>query len=89
MSNRFDNVVDKINFPNEESKTLEYWNEIDAFKTSMKLSEGKPEYTFYDGPPFATGIYSSFYALLLYYYIIINNMIIRIASLWSFIGWYY
>ncbi len=22
----------------------------------MKLSEGKPEYTFYDGPPFATGL---------------------------------
>ena len=64
MSNRFDNVVDKINFPNEESKTLEYWNEIDAFKTSMKLSEGKPEYTFYDGPPFATGIYSSILCII-------------------------
>jgi isoleucyl-tRNA synthetase len=34
---------------------LEYWREIDAFKTSQKLSEGKPEYSFYDGPPFATG----------------------------------
>lgn len=22
----------------------------------MKLSEGKPEYSFYDGPPFATGL---------------------------------
>lgn len=34
---------------------LEYWREIDAFKTSQKLSEGKPEYSFFDGPPFATG----------------------------------
>lgn len=55
MTNRFDNVIDKLSFPSEEGKTLEYWNTIDAFKTSLKLSEGKPEYTFYDGPPFATG----------------------------------
>lgn len=33
-----------------------YWNEISAFETSLKLSEGKKEYTFYDGPPFATGL---------------------------------
>ena len=30
--------------------------EIDVFQTSLKLSEGRPEYTFYDGPPFATGL---------------------------------
>ncbi len=35
---------------------LSYWNKIDAFRTSLKLSEGKPEYNFYDGPPFATGL---------------------------------
>ena len=37
-----------------------WWNiepnkEIDAFQTSLKQSKGKPLYTFYDGPPFATG----------------------------------
>ena len=48
--------MDKINFSAEEEKTLIYWNEIDAFKTSLKLSENKPEFTFYDGPPFATGL---------------------------------
>lgn len=32
------------------------WKDIDAFQTSLKLSEGRPEYTFYDGPPFATGL---------------------------------
>ena len=52
---KFDSVGDKINFSVEEEKTLSYWNEIDAFKQSLALSEGKPEYTFYDGPPFATG----------------------------------
>ena len=52
---KFESVTDKIEFPKEEEAILEYWKKIDAFKTSLKLSEGKPEYTFYDGPPFATG----------------------------------
>ncbi|GAM17703.1 hypothetical protein SAMD00019534_008780 [Acytostelium subglobosum LB1] len=45
----------RIDFPSEEEKTLKYWDEIDAFKTSLEMSKGKPEFTFYDGPPFATG----------------------------------
>lgn len=45
-----------INFSEEEEKTLAYWKELDAFRTALKLSEGRPEYTFYDGPPFATGL---------------------------------
>eukprot|EP01132_Coremiostelium_polycephalum_P007743 gene7743-9523_t len=46
----------KIDFAKEEEKVLEYWREIDAFHTSLKMSEGKPEYSFFDGPPFATGL---------------------------------
>ncbi len=53
---KFDSISEKVNFSAEEEKTLKYWSEIDAFKTSLKLSEGRPEYTFYDGPPFATGL---------------------------------
>lgn len=49
-------VPEKISFPGVEEKILEYWDNIDAFHTSVKLSEGKPEYSFYDGPPFATGL---------------------------------
>ena len=45
-----------LNFPEEEEVILRYWKEIDAFRTSISLSAGKPEYTFYDGPPFATGL---------------------------------
>lgn len=45
-----------FNFAKEEEKVLEYWKEIDAFQTSLKLSEGRPEFSFYDGPPFATGL---------------------------------
>lgn len=53
---RFQDVADKISFPGEEEKVLRLWEKIDAFRTSLKLSEGRPEYTFYDGPPFATGL---------------------------------
>merc|ERR1712108_30957 len=47
---------DKLSFPKMEESILEYWEEIDAFHTAMKRSEGKPPYSFYDGPPFATGL---------------------------------
>ncbi|CAM6124618.1 unnamed protein product [Calypogeia fissa] len=43
-------------FPKEEEKILHFWERVDAFKTQLKLSEGRPEYIFYDGPPFATGL---------------------------------
>ena len=49
-------MPDKPSFPHEEEKVLEYWTQIDAFHKQLELSEGNPEYTFYDGPPFATGL---------------------------------
>jgi isoleucyl-tRNA synthetase len=49
-------VSSAFNFPDEEEKVLNFWREIDAFQTSLKLSEGRPIYSFYDGPPFATGL---------------------------------
>lgn len=45
-----------FSFPEQENMILKYWEEIDAFRTSVKLNEGKPAYSFYDGPPFATGL---------------------------------
>lgn len=56
MSQRFDTVSDKLNFAQEEENILQFWKDIDAFQLTLKLSEGRPEYTFYDGPPFATGM---------------------------------
>jgi isoleucyl-tRNA synthetase len=49
-------VPETISFPRTEEKILEHWTKIDAFQTSLKRSEGKPEFSFYDGPPFATGL---------------------------------
>ncbi|KAI9892009.1 MAG: isoleucine--tRNA ligase [Vezdaea aestivalis] len=44
-----------IDFPKEEEEVLRYWKEIKAFETQVELSKGRDPYTFYDGPPFATG----------------------------------
>lgn len=44
-----------ISFPREEEVVLERWNEINAFHRQLELTKDKPTYTFYDGPPFATG----------------------------------
>ena len=47
---------DRFDFPREEEKTLELWKRLDAFQTCLKQSKDRPRYTFYDGPPFATGL---------------------------------
>ncbi|KAH3760517.1 isoleucyl-tRNA synthetase [Pelomyxa schiedti] len=48
-------VPDKINFAKEEQKTQEFWDRVDVFNQCLKRNEGLPQYSFYDGPPFATG----------------------------------
>jgi isoleucyl-tRNA synthetase len=52
----FSKVPDPFHFPKEEEKILELWKRLDAFQNSLKQSKDKPKYTFYDGPPFATGL---------------------------------
>ncbi|KAG5897843.1 hypothetical protein JTB14_011841 [Gonioctena quinquepunctata] len=49
-------VPENISFPEEEEKILAYWKKIKAFETCLKQSKGKPRFSFYDGPPFATGL---------------------------------
>jgi len=43
-------------FPREEDEILKLWDRLDAFNEQLRRSEGRPEYIFYDGPPFATGL---------------------------------
>ncbi|KAI8964343.1 isoleucyl-tRNA synthetase [Daldinia sp. FL1419] len=45
-----------ISFPKTEEETVQFWREVDAFQTQLKLTEGQKRFTFYDGPPFATGL---------------------------------
>lgn len=49
-------VPENIDFPKEEEKTQQFWEENKAFEKSLLLSAGKKPYIFYDGPPFATGL---------------------------------
>ncbi|KAK4268844.1 hypothetical protein QN277_022077 [Acacia crassicarpa] len=45
-----------FSFPKQEENILELWSEIKAFETQLARSANNPEYIFYDGPPFATGL---------------------------------
>ncbi|CAI5480895.1 unnamed protein product [Closterium sp. Yama58-4] len=45
-----------FSFPREEEKVLRLWERLDAFHEQLRRTEGLPEYVFYDGPPFATGL---------------------------------
>ncbi|XP_061544404.1 isoleucine--tRNA ligase, cytoplasmic [Phycodurus eques] len=49
-------VPESINFPSQEEKILQLWKDKDCFNECLKQSKNRPKYTFYDGPPFATGL---------------------------------
>jgi len=40
----------------EEEKIIEFWRKDKTFEKSLKKTEKKKPYIFYDGPPFATGM---------------------------------
>ena len=46
----------KISFPRMEEEILEFWQRNNIFKKSISQRENAPEFVFYDGPPFATGL---------------------------------
>jgi isoleucyl-tRNA synthetase len=52
----FNPVSRKTDFPAQEREVLEFWNAHHTFERSMEQRRGAPEYVFYDGPPFATGL---------------------------------
>lgn len=49
-------VSNKVDFPRMEEGILRFWEEADIFRKSLEMRRGAPEYIFYDGPPFATGL---------------------------------
>jgi isoleucyl-tRNA synthetase len=55
-NSKFAKVEASPNFPKEEEKVLAYWDEIKAFKKQLELTKDLPPWTFFDGPPFATGL---------------------------------
>ena len=52
----YKSVDPKVNFPKLEEGIVQFWEERNTFKKSVSQREGGPEYVFYDGPPFATGL---------------------------------
>lgn len=52
----FNAVSNKIDFPGMEMEILKFWESGDIFKKSLEQRKDAPEYVFYDGPPFATGL---------------------------------
>ena len=52
----FKPVSRKVDFAGQELEVLEYWKTARIFEKSLEQRQGAPEYVFYDGPPFATGL---------------------------------
>jgi len=44
------------NFPELERRILDLWKERRVFERSLELTQGKPEFVFYEGPPTANGL---------------------------------
>ena len=51
----YQKVSTDLNFVKREEQVLDFWKKEDIFKKAQKQGEGKPDYTFYDGPPTANG----------------------------------
>ena len=51
----FDEVV-KESFSLQEEKILSMWEEKDIFQKSLEIRKDGEKFSFYDGPPFATGL---------------------------------
>ena len=59
QTRRFAPVTPNVDLPAEELKTIEFWDQNKIFEKSVGRdgpNVNKKTYTFYDGPPFATGL---------------------------------
>ena len=54
-STPFSRVAPGVDLPALDARVLALWDRTDAFRTSVEMRPPETEYTFYDGPPFATG----------------------------------
>ncbi len=51
----YEKVSSNFDFVTREKAVLDFWKKNEIFEKSMKIREGCPTYTFYDGPPTANG----------------------------------
>ena len=47
---------ERFSFVDAEHAVLTFWQDKQIFRRSLAASKHKPDYVFYDGPPFATGL---------------------------------
>lgn len=52
----FEKVDPQLNFAEEETRIVSFWQENRIFEKSLEQRQGCEEFVFYDGPPFATGL---------------------------------
>lgn len=51
----FKQLTDKLNYFELEQRILKYWDDDKTFEKSVSSRVGKPQFTFYEGPPTANG----------------------------------
>jgi len=51
----FKKIDPQLDLPKLEEEILKFWDENKIFEKSLEIRKDAPLYTFYDGPPFATG----------------------------------
>ncbi len=52
---KFKEISDKLKYSDLEQEVLEFWQKNKIFEKSVSEREGKPNFTFYEGPPTANG----------------------------------
>ena len=54
--NIYQSVSPQVNLPQLENQVLDYWDAKKIFEKTLEASATAKPYSFYDGPPFATGL---------------------------------
>ena len=52
----YEPVSAAVNLPAQERDVLAWWDAEKTFEATLEATKGSPRYSFYDGPPFATGL---------------------------------
>ncbi|MDR3607015.1 MAG: isoleucine--tRNA ligase [Oligoflexia bacterium] len=52
----FSSVKPDVNLPEQEESILNFWDQTRIFEKSLSAATHSKTYSFYDGPPFATGL---------------------------------
>jgi isoleucyl-tRNA synthetase len=55
MSTGYPEVPPQVGLPELEHEILDFWTKHDTFARAMEQSSGRPDWTFYEGPPTANG----------------------------------